>query len=113
MTEDRDHDREVQDWFNRSVDEPPPQPFTLAVLARVRRRERQLRLQRYAAYLVAFFSFCLLLPELIAPLNMLAALPLAVADVGGEQWPLLVLMVASVTYWLIKHARNTVFLRRE
>jgi hypothetical protein len=103
--------RDVQDWFKRSVEELPRQPFTLAVLARVRRRERQLKLQRYAALLAAFSSFCLLLPELITPLNMLAALPLAVVDVGGEQWPLLVLVAAGVAYWLVKQARNTGFLR--
>ena len=110
-----DHDRNVQDWFDRSVEELPREPFTLAVLEQVRRRERHLRLQRYAALLVALSSFCLLLPELIAPLsvlvNMLAAVPLVVIDVGGEQWPVLVMMAMGVACWLIRHARNTGFLR--
>ena len=106
-----DHDRDVQDWFNRSVEELPGQPFMLAVLKQVQRRERQLRLQRYAALLVAFSSFCLLLPELIAPLNMLAALPLAMVNVGGEQWPLLVVMAIGGAWLLVRQARNTGFIR--
>lgn len=109
MSDDRD--RDVQDWFNRSVEELPRQPFTLAVLEKVRRRERHLKLQRYAALFVAFSSFCLLLPELIAPLSMLATLPLAVVDVGGEQWPVPVVMAMGGAWWLVRRARNTGLLR--
>lgn len=105
MTEDRDHD--LQDWFNRGVEELPRQPFTLAVLTRVRRRERNLRLQRYAASLMAVFIFWLLLPELIAILDMLAALPLTLIGASREQWPLLVLAASSLAWWLLKHGRNT------
>jgi hypothetical protein len=97
-----DHDRDVQAWFNRSVDEAPPQPFTLAVMTRVRRKERHMQLQRYTALLVAFASVCLLLPELIAPLNRLAALPLAMADAG--QWPVLVVTAMGIAYWLRNRA---------
>jgi hypothetical protein len=107
MTEDRD--RHVQDWFGHSVEELPGQSFTLAVLERVRRTERRLQRQRSAAIFVAFSSFCVLLPELIGLLNMLATLPLAVVEVGGEQWPLLVLIVLAIAYWLVKYTRNRGF----
>lgn len=109
MSDDRD--RDVQNWFNRSVEELPHQPFTLAVLEKVRRRERHLKLQRYAAVLVACSSFCLLLPELIVPLSKLATLPLAVVAVGGEQWPVLVVTAMGGTWWLVRRARNKGFLR--
>jgi hypothetical protein len=68
--------------------------------------ERRLRLQRFAGIFIAFFSFCVLLSELIAPLNMLAALPLAVVDIGGDQWPLLVLLALVITYSLVKYGRG-------
>jgi hypothetical protein len=109
MSEDREPD--VQDWFKRSIEELPHQPFTQSVLARVRRKERLLRLQRYAALLVAFLSLCLLLPELIVPLNMLAALPLTVLAAAGGQWPLLVLLSGGVAWWLVRRVRSTGFLR--
>ena len=99
MSEDRE--RNVQDWFKSSVEELPRQPFTLAVLDRVRRRERHLQLQLYAARLVAFVSFCLLLPELIPLFNMLAALPVTIS---GEQLLLLAPPAAGLTYWFVRMA---------
>lgn len=103
-------ERDLQDWFKSSVEELPPQPFTLVVLERVQRRERRVRLQRYTAWLLVSFSFCLLLPELVVLLNRLAALPLVVVDVGGEHWPLLVIVAVGVGYWL--HVRSMGLVRR-
>ena len=59
MTDERDSS--VQDWFTRSMEDMPGQPFAWEVLARVRRRERKLRLQRYAAWCMAAIGFLLLL----------------------------------------------------
>jgi hypothetical protein len=99
-----DHDRDVQAWFDRSVDGAPAQPFTLAVMTQVRRNARHMQLQYCAALLVAFTSFCLLLPELIAPLNRLAALPSALTDAGAAQWPVLVVIAMGLAYWLRNRA---------
>jgi hypothetical protein len=110
MSEDRE--RDLQDWFNRSIQELPRQPFTLQVVEKVKRKERIRQLQRHAALLVAVFSVGLLLPELIGPLNRLAALPMTVIAASGEQWPLLVLLVAGLAYWLVSRARNRGFLSR-
>ena len=109
MSEDRE--RDLQDWFNRSVQDLPRQPFTLTVVQKVQRKERFRQLQRHAALLVAAFSVGLLLPQLIVPLNMLSALPEKVIDASAEQWPLLVLLVAGLVYWLVNRARNSGFLR--
>jgi hypothetical protein len=109
MSEDRE--RDLQDWFNRSVQDLPRQPFTLTVVQKVQRKERFRRLQRYSALLVAAFSVGLLLPQLIVPLNMLSALPEKVIAASAEQWPLLVPLVAGLVYWLVNRARNRGFLR--
>lgn len=106
-----DRDRDIQDWFERSAEAEPREPFTQTVLEKVRRSESRLRLQHYAALLAAFFSFCLLLPELIAPLEMLAALPLALVAIGDEHWPLLVLTIMALAYALIRRARDAGILR--
>lgn len=103
-------ERDLQDWFERSVDEAPPQPFTLAVVKRVRQRERRLQLQRYATGFAVSVSLFLLLPELVATFEMLAAVPLAVVDVGGKHWPLLVIVAVGVGYWL--YVRSVGFVRR-
>jgi hypothetical protein len=106
------NDHDVQDWFDRSIEELPHQPFTLSVMQQVQRSERHQRLLRSVALLVAGSSLCLLLPELIVPFNMLATLPLAVIDVGGEQWPLLMLILAAgLAGWFVNHARNAGFIR--
>ena len=105
-----DHERDVQDWFNRSVEALPHQPFTLAVLDKVRRRERLRKLQRHAALLVAFFSLCLLLPELIVPLRMLVTLPLTLLAAVDAQWPWLLLLLAGPACWIASHARSIRFL---
>ncbi len=105
-------ERDLQDWFERSTEALPPEPFTLAVLERVQRRERRLRWQLYAARLTLFSSCCLLLPELIAPLNRLATLPLTLVAVGGAQWPLLVLVAAGAAYVAARYARQAGFFRR-
>jgi hypothetical protein len=110
MSEDLDPG--VQDWFKRSIADLPREPFTLSVLASVRRSERERRMKRYAALLVASASLGLLLPELFVPLNTLAALPLTVLAAIGEQWPMLVLLTGGVAWWLVRQARNTGFLRR-
>lgn len=107
-----DHERDLQDWFNQSVQELPHQPFTRMVMEKVKRKQRFLRLQRYAALLAVLFSVCLLLPELIVPLDMLAELPAKVIAAKGEQWPLLVMLVAALVYWLSGRARDRGFLRR-
>ncbi len=104
MSEDRE--RALQDWFKRSVQELPRQPFALQVRQKVQRKERLRQVQRYAALLLAAFSVGLLLPEVIVPLNMLAALPAKVVAAAGEQWPLILLPVAGLAYLLIKRARN-------
>ncbi len=108
---DEHHFQDLQDWFHRSVEELPPQPFTLAVLERVRRRERTLRWQLYAAQLAVLASFSLLLPKLIVLLNTLAALPVALAGAGGERWPLLVLLALAAVWWPLRHAYRAGFLR--
>jgi hypothetical protein len=107
-----DHECDLQDWFNRSVQELPRQPFTLEVVEKVKRKERFRQLQRHAALLVAVFSAGLLLPELIEPLNKLATLPMTMIAASGEQWPLLVLLVAALAYWLVSRARSRGFLSR-
>ncbi len=99
MSDDRDPD--VQDWFTSSVEELPRQPFTLAVLERVRRRERHRQWQLYAARLVAVVSVGLLLPELIPVFNMLAALPVTIS---GEHLLLLAPPAAGFTYWFVRRA---------
>jgi hypothetical protein len=109
MNEDRG--RDLQDWFNRSVEDLPRQPFTLVVLEKLQRKERFRRLLRHAAVLVAFFSVCLLLPQLVVPLNMLAALPMTVIAASGEQWPALVLLAVGLVYWLINRASGRGSLR--
>jgi hypothetical protein len=109
MSEDREGD--LQDWFNRSVEDLPRQPFTLTVVQKVQRKERFQQLQRHAPLLVAAFSAGLLLPQLIVPLNMLSALPENVIAACAEQWPLLVPPVAGMVYWLVNRARNRGFFR--
>lgn len=109
MSEDRE--RDLQDWFNRSVQDLPRQPFTLTVVQKVQRKERFRQLQRHTPLLVAAFSVGLLLPQLIVPLNMLSALPEKVIDASAEQWPLLVPLVVVLVYWLVNLARNRGFLR--
>lgn len=109
MNEDREHD--LQDWFDRSVEELPRQPFTAAVVDGVRRRQRLRQVRRYAAVLIAFFSVCLLLPDLIVPLNLLATLPLRVLAAGGEQWLLLVIPVMGVVYLAVMQARHAGYIR--
>ncbi len=106
-----DYERDLQDWFDRSVEELPRQPFTLVVAEKVKRKERFRHMQRRAAMLVAFLSACLLAPQLIVPLNMLAALPVRVIAASGEQWPLLALLVVGLICWLLNRARNRGFLR--
>jgi len=93
------------------IEDLPRQPFTLTVVQKVQRKERFRQLQRHAALLDAAFSVGLLLPQLIVPLNMLSALPEKVIDASAEQWPLLVLLVAGLVYWLVNRARNSGFLR--
>jgi hypothetical protein len=109
MSEDREPD--LQNWFNRSAQELPRQPFVLTVVQKVERKERLRQVQRYAAVLLAAFSVGLLLPELIVLLNMLAALPAKVMAATGEQWPLLVALVAGPAYWLVNRVRTRGFLR--
>ena len=109
MSEDRE--RDLQDWFNRSVPDLPCQPFTLTVAQKVQRKERFRQLQRHSALLVAAFSAGLLLPQLIVPLDMLSALPEKVIDASAEQWPLLVPLIAGLVYWLVNRARSRGFLR--
>jgi hypothetical protein len=109
MSEDRE--RDLRDWFRRSIEELPPQPFTLGVVGKLKRKERFRQLRRLATLLIVFFSVCLLLPELVRPLNMLAALPVTLIAASGEQWPLLVLLVVGLVYWLVNRARNRGFLR--
>ncbi len=109
MSEDRECD--LQDWFNRSVQDLPRQPFSLTVVQKVQHKERFRQLQRHAALLVAAFSAGLLLPQLIVPLNMLSALPEKVIDASAEQWPLLLPLAAGLVYWLVSRARNRGFLR--
>lgn len=103
MTEERDSD--LQDWFTRSAEPLPSQPFAWEVLAKVQGREQKLKLQLYAAWLVAAFGFSLLLPRLLVLFDWLAALPLAVGAGGIERWPLLVLL-AGLGWWLVRRARN-------
>lgn len=110
MSEERD--RAIQDWFNRSEEALPPEPFTQATMQQIRRRLRYLRWQRYGAMFVAVAGFCLLLSQLIVPLNALARLPLAIVDAGGEQWPLLVVVTLGFACWLLKQTRDAGFLSR-
>lgn len=109
-------DREVQQWFMRSDEESPQQPFMSAMLERVHRRERRLRWQRHAAMLAMFAGCCLLLPELVAPLgvliNTVGALPLVMAETGGEQWLVLFLMGVGAAFVMVRQARSAGFLRR-
>ena len=107
-----DHEGDLQDWFDQSVQELPHQPFTRVVMEKVKRKQRFRQLQRYAALLAVLFSVCLLLPELIVPLNMLAELPVKLIAASGKQWPLLVMLVAALVYWLAYRARSRGFLRR-
>ena len=107
MTDERDSS--VQDWFTRSMEDMPGQPFAWEVLARVRRRERKLRLQRYAAWCMAAIGFLLLLPRLTALLEWLTVLPLTVFASGGG-WPILVLLTTGLALWLARragHARSS------
>lgn len=105
------HDRDLQDWFARSAEELPGQPFVRTVMELVRRRERTLRWWRYAAVLVVSFSFYLLLPIFMVALNKLAALPSAVAEIAGDQWRLLLAGAAVVAYGLVRQARRLGLLR--
>jgi hypothetical protein len=109
MNEDREPD--LQQWFDRSATELPRQPFALKVLEEVKRKERHRRLQRYAAALVAVFSVSLLIPQLIGPLNTLAALPMKAMAACGDQWPFVVLLVAGLIYLLVNRARSRGYLR--
>lgn len=104
-------DRDVRDWFERSVEELPREPFTWDVMEEVSRRERRLRWWRYAAVLVVSFSFYLLLPVFVVVLNELAALPSIMAAMAGEQWRLLVVGLAVVGYGAVKQARRLGLLR--
>jgi hypothetical protein len=85
-------DRELRDWFKRSAEPLPEQPFALTVLERIWRRQLSLRLQRYAALLVAAFSLWLLLPQLSVPLGALAG--------ATGQWPVVAMVVAGLAYML-------------
>jgi len=106
-----ERDRDLQDWFERSVEELPREPFTRKVMEEVRRRERRLRWWRYAAVLVVSFSFYLLLPVFVVVLNKLAALPSAMVAIAGEQWRLLVVGLAVVGYGVVKQAQRLGLLR--
>lgn len=99
--------RELQDWFRRSTEALPEQPFSLGVLARVWRSELRLRLLRYAAWLVALCSAYLLLPKLGPLVDGLATAPLGILAVGAEQWPLvLIALVVLVHQLLVRSARR-------
>ncbi|HTR01477.1 MAG TPA: hypothetical protein VMH83_15875 [Candidatus Acidoferrum sp.] len=107
-------DRDLQDWFNRSVEALPAEPFTLAVLQRVQRKERHWQLLRYLAWFAALSSCCLLLSELIPTLDALVTLPSAVVDVGGEQWPVLQVLAVAIGlgWWLFNQVRDPDFTQR-
>jgi hypothetical protein len=99
-------DRDLQNWFKRSVETLPEQPFALPVLERVWRRELRLRLQRSAAWGVGVLSFLLLLPELAALLSALS-LRLTVTDAGGSRFVVLAALAALLTYSLaLRNARR-------
>ena len=102
MPDDRD---ELATWFECSAEQLPPQPFTLAVMKQVRRHERRLRLQRFAAIFTGLSSAWLLLPELAAALNAVAALPMTVAAIAAEQWPVLIVVALLPVMWLVRQAR--------
>ena len=98
-----ERDGALQRWFDRSAEELSGADFMRGVTKLVRRRERRLRWQRYAAGAFALFSFCLLLSELIAAVDVLAA-PRAAVALGGELWPVLVALVLAGAYRLISHS---------
>lgn len=104
MSEDRE--RDLQDWFNRSTQEMPRQPFTLQVVEKVKRRERSRQWQRYAALLAVILGACLLIPELKRLFGGLVAMTGASSAVLGEFWPLLILLPGGLVYWLVRRARN-------
>jgi hypothetical protein len=84
-------DRDLQDWFKRSVEQLPSEPFALEVFATVRRRERWSQLQRYAALVVVFSCLCLLLSALATPLE--------------------VVMTVVFACWVVKQMRDPGFTR--
>lgn len=106
MHDAHDTDEQVQDWFRRSDADLAPEPFTGALLARVHRRERRLRWQRRAALLAVGSGVGLLLPELVVPLNALAALPLLLATNSAVHWPLVLLLAGAVGV-AVRHARSS------
>jgi hypothetical protein len=102
-------DRDLQEWFKRSVEALPAQPFTQEVVERVQRSERHWQLLRYAAWFAALSSVCLLLVELIP---VLYTLPFAVIAIGGEQWPALVVSTMGFGWWLSRQSHDPGFTRR-
>jgi hypothetical protein len=104
MSEDRE--RDLQDWFNRSTQDLPRQPFTLQVVEKVRGRERSRQWQRYAALLAVILGACLLIPELTGLFGSLVTMTGALSAVVGEFWPLLILLPGGLVYWLVRRVRG-------
>lgn len=86
------HDGVLQEWFDRSKQLPPGEPFVAMVLVQVRRKERRLQVLRCLAVSTILASISLLLPELVGPLNTLASLPVMILAAAGSYWPLLVML---------------------
>ncbi|MCC6201537.1 MAG: hypothetical protein IT494_00865 [Gammaproteobacteria bacterium] len=107
MTEDRD--AEIQQWFDRSIEDLPHDTFARVLQDRIRRTERRLRLRRWAALFVFFVSVCLLLPHLVVLLTALATTSLVALGFCVENWPILILVAMSLAWWLFKRARDSAF----
>lgn len=104
MSEERE--RDLQDWFSRSTQQLPRQPFTLQVVEKVRRREQSRQWQRHAALLAVILGVCLLIPELTELRGSLLTMTGTLSPVVVEFWPLLMVLPAGLVYWLVRRARN-------